>query len=542
MFKKYNFLFKALLKKRLNSSADNLFSKYIEKTSYKNINVGTKRESLNIIKTLSNKQIQNTAINLFKLKTLTSKKLNITLGSKIPFHEIGKIKVLIETNILKKQNIKPVFLNIYLFFICKLTKKYAVKLDIFGNFIQYLNRKKNKIKKLNKKKNFFQILSQKNIAIFYHMSKKYGRNLYSKNHLISGNPNSLLAKKNVYELFLPSNNLKIPTKEKKINIVLGIKFFLNCIIKARKLSEVLGVLILTKIYYNYLLWKTILGKTNLKTIIFDYDILVPKELCLACESLKITTVALQERPQMSLNNFYGVIFDHYFYAGKNYLKYGRQNYFHAVKNPNIASMWRLQYFRKPSRRTIRIKFFDKETNCPKKNYILFLGYFLDKTNMNPVTTQIACIDFVKQASEILKDFPKILGILRFKECGKDLTKVIMPFLINNRCLALCDDYRYDGISYQLCKHSALIISLPTSLADEALQFGKNVLFFDKLTPFYDISTTCIPKENHHLIINEKNKQIKINALLKKTNRTLTPIKIKQTCCAKNIEKVLVDKN
>ena len=80
---------------------------------------------------------------------------------------------------------------------------------------------------------------------------------------------------------------------------------------------------------------------------------------------------------------------------------------------------------------------------------------------------------------------------------------------------LCDDYSKFGISYLLCKKADLIISVPTSLAEESLAYGKYVLFIDDLFTVNPYSSYLYPQEfqfaiprNNKILFSKANKILK----------------------------------
>lgn len=479
---------------------------------YKIYNIGTKEKVLSLLRKISNKNIKNITFQYFNIQNNQEKKINILLASKLPFHKIGFINIYNKIFESKKNKVAVFHSNLLCFLIFKFCFcdsknqiNYFIPFDYFQSLLK-INIFKILTKLLKKQK---QIKSckktQQKTAIFYHSSKTYGDKLYTKKHLVNKDPKSPLSKLNVKQYFLPKKNFNIPWAAKVKNIFKTLVFSISILGKIRRRSEIIGILILTSVYYEFLFWKKILQQIAVKNIIFDYDVLVPKALCLACESAKVNTLALQERPQMSFNNFYGLILNHYFYGAPIYKKYGLMNCFHHINKPGTLPMWRIDYFFIPQKKNIIFSGFRHQQVNLEKRSILFLGYFLDKANSNPLTSKESCLEFLKAASTIMQMNPNYQGILRFKETSPELLEMARPELNKNQNLFICADYRFEAISYQLCREAALIISLPSSLAEEALLLGKKVLFLNRLGPFNNIASSTYPKTFHSKILRNPKK-------------------------------------
>lgn len=496
--------------------------------SYKIYNIGTKNKVLSLLRKISNKNINLIVSQHFNIQNNLEKKINILLASKLPFHKIGFINIYQKIFKSKKNKVTVFHSDLLCFLILKFCFcdfknqiNYFVPFDYLESFLkinifQILTKLLKKQKKIKK----CETLAQKT-AIFFHNSKTYGNKLYTKKHLVKKEPNSPLSKSNVKQYFLPKKNFNIPWAAKIKNIFKTLAFSFSILGKIRRRSEIIGILILTSVYYEFLFWKIILQRIAVKNIIFDYDVLVPKALCLACESAKVNTLALQERPQMSFNNFYGLILNHYFYGAPIYKKYGLMNYFHQVNQSGTLPMWRTNYFFIPQKKKIKIWGSRHQQVNLEKRSILFLGYFLDKANSNPLTSKESCLEFLKAASTIMQMNPNYQGILRFKETSPELLEMARPELNKNQNLFICADYRFEAISYQLCKGAALIISLPSSLAEEALLLGKKVLFLNRLGPFKNIASSTYPKTFHSKILrNPKKWKMIIQSNLFKKSKAL----------------------
>ena len=70
------------------------------------------------------------------------------------------------------------------------------------------------------------------------------------------------------------------------------------------------------------------------------------------------------------------------------------------------------------------------------------------------------------------------------------------------------DYENFLVSYMLCKEADLIISVPTSLAEESIAYGKKVIFINNLFPINNISKDTYHPE-FYFCIPENLEEIKV---------------------------------
>ena len=85
-------------------------------------------------------------------------------------------------------------------------------------------------------------------------------------------------------------------------------------------------------------------------------------------------------------------------------------------------------------------------------------------------------------------------MLRMKNLYIKDEKTISKRFASKKNIFLCNNYETLGLSYLLCKEADLIISLPTSIAEESLAYGKKVIFLDDLYTINKISSGTYPKE------------------------------------------------
>ena len=360
----------------------------------------------------------------------------------------------------------------------------------------------------------------KKTGIIYHMSTTYGPNLYKKSHYFSTNEESALNIKNISLFMIGSSpdskskknpNIQLIKSKFKIKYLTStlVAFFKN-IFLVRSFEQLIGLLIISIFLLKFNSWKSFFRNTNISNIIYDYDVLFPKSLSLALESLKIKTITIQERTQFSFGYIYTLIVNTYLYGGSLAKKLGNNNKSLIHENSFNIGLWRVTYFyNKDLVEMNKISFKSENSISPYiyKNKILFLGLFTDFQNNKPYLNLNALYEFLDYLVLFSKEFPDAALILRMKAIQNKDRELIMLKLKNIPNFYLCDDYRYEAISYRLCKEADLIVSLQTSLADEAIVYGKKVIFINDLYPIARMSEDTYPNNFHFAIPKDKKDMI-----------------------------------
>ncbi len=468
-----------------------------------------------------------------------NRKLKYTLISKFSFNDIGRIYIFDILNSDKNNNIIIIHTNLHSF-MCKENgvniKKKIIHLYLPTDDIslilslikKIINSNKRKIKSLflnskvnTKYKNKYSFKNAKT-AILIHDSLNYGQKLYSKDHYFSSKTGSKLNINNIILLSLDKSN-KILEHNNNPIINISSKITLNLICKAIKnilinifylknLRELYGLIFIFIFYLKYISWIEFFKNSNIKNIIYDYDILFSKSLSLALNSCKIKTIAIQERAANSNAFIYPVFVDTYLYAGSIAQKYGTKNQSINHKFFFNLGLWRVSYFFKKSLisgERIRFKSMYNDNPLLKDTKILFLGFFLDHTNSYPFLNYKSLNQLIKYIKISSKNFPKASLILRMKILKRNDIQFIMERCKNIKNFYLCDDYDNEAISYRLCKDSDLIVSVQTSLAEESLAFGKKVIFINNNHPIKRMTEDVYTKEFLFAIARDKSDFIKL---------------------------------
>jgi len=454
-------------------------------------------------------------------------KLNASFASLVRYHNFGALNLFAAENSKKNEKVFIIHTNLLSFllknngaiearptvhlflpfeFFQKVSKK--IQLTIIRLFKSLVNNKKLK-KNISKNKKLLPI------GVFYHSSLQYG-NLFRKDHLISLSKKSPLYFKKIrlYVLFakkqIKFNGKHVIPLEKKYIINKKSFFFLFYILKkTRTIEQLYGAIIALLVFSEYQGWVHRMRRETLKAAIIDYDILFPKPLSLALETLGIKTVALQERPAASFyHKIYTTFASAYLFAGALYKK-------HALRNNNVFcekainfGMWRVSKFFKKSLPPIKNVIFKNSGNpfLENKKNILFLGYFYENGTEYPHSNQASNAEFLKWVEHLAIHFPDKNLVVRYKGKIKNLKKFpVLPY----KNIYFCNDFSKNDISYSLCKASDLIVACQTSLADECIYYGKKVIMIENLFTLRKMIRSIYPEEFWFLAAQTKEELVKI---------------------------------
>ena len=185
--------------------------------------------------------------------------------------------------------------------------------------------------------------------------------------------------------------------------------------------------------------------------------------------------------------------------GKLYEKYASVNPSYLYDSSDNLGLWRTKYFYQFNNIDFRKLTFVNPFNSKKKYYeypkkILFIGTILIQKSPGYYFNQTFNEKFFSIISHFAETHPDKAIFLRMKSLNKEECSIIKNRFRKIPNFFLSVDYNEYGISYILCKNADLIISHPTTLAEEAIAFGKHVLLLDDLFTINPYSSYLYPKE------------------------------------------------
>lgn len=214
-----------------------------------------------------------------------------------------------------------------------------------------------------------------------------------------------------------------------------------------------------------------------KIALIGYDILFPPTLSIALESLKIRTIAVQERFLTTFVKYFALTFDTYMVASKACVEYLTS--VHSVQVENLYSVGMV--------RTDLIKNEINKQISKKQIQVLVLDYHsagqgdIESNRLSVLNNWASNYQFYEEIAKLCIDYPDIDFILRGKDVTwlelSDFKNIQMKFesLTN---LTISRDYSDFGIQYILLEQSQIAIGRHTSLLDEALAAGKPAIILD----------------------------------------------------------------
>ena len=185
-----------------------------------------------------------------------------------------------------------------------------------------------------------------------------------------------------------------------------------------------------------------------------------------------------ERPSLTNLNGLGVIVKNYLIPGQIYSKYAKNNSSFLYENSLNIGFWRLKYINDLKDYNLSDSDFTKINRTYKninnyKRKIVILGWYLDSYLPNYFINKKANEEFFKIIEKLSYLYKNHAIILRMKMLNIDEENLILERFKENKNIFLFNNYKILGLSYLLCKEADLIISLPTSIAEEFLAFGSN---------------------------------------------------------------------
>ena len=263
-------------------------------------------------------------------------------NNKNDFVVIGQFPSFLLSIFKKKVGSKTLLINLYYFSLFSLLFKII------------LNKIKFQVKKFFIRKNineFSQKLDLKRFStiFFPHRGIYYG-DIYKKDHFYSKKINSNFYPSNILHLSIADQNLNSePTNIfYKSNNITNVDFVSLGGISLKEI--ILSSLSFIKEYYifskNQLsliifflsLWISIKRSLNrldalpnVKSAIFGFDLVSPRDIAIACRIKKIETIATQERFLDTWTEDFFLIFDHYLVINKDVEAYLSQKQFNSIK-------------------------------------------------------------------------------------------------------------------------------------------------------------------------------------------------------------------
>ena len=285
--------------------------------------------------------------------------------------------------------------------------------------------------------------------------------------------------------------------------------FRRSVLLIRNMNDVLSCFYLSGFYIRYLSYQHSLSKyTSLKMALIDYEILCPKPMLLALESLGIESVAVQERFILSFYRSYYSILEHYLCASEYCVDVIENSDSYIVKNYVSVGQYRSDElllsdgdFEIPNELSLA-----RQQN---KKIIIALGFhtqeFSFQSKTDPLFSWSAHISFIEDMIAISRDIDNVFIVLRYKSTewmDFPVFRDVLERLNNNENIVISTEYSINYYSYSLCSHAELVIAKHTSLGDECLSRGIPVLFHDYTHNRNSIISTVYDYEGSKIICHD----------------------------------------
>ncbi len=400
--------------------------------------------------------------------------------------------------------------------------KEAFKIIFKGINIFYKNICNNSIKN---KKNVVIKGNECEIGFFPHEGLKYG-NFFKKTFFYSAHAESPLYKKNIdtlsfrkfdkltqrYLNFYKLRHTELGELSKEINLN-NLFSYIIFFFKNRNFvhkNKLINFIIFLEIYLSIKKYNNFFKDKKYKFLFFYNDFLNAPTILLSASINKIKTISFQDRLS-SYFYYHRCFFDLYLLAGQKFKKIFENKY--AIKNYQVLGLTR-------SNLISLDKNFSLNSIKNKKNHetiaCLLLGCRADwnvSLYGQDGTSAKSILDFcqdIRELSSIVKDK---FYIIKFKDIdlnkNAELITSIRKIISKSNNLTLITN---DNISSaKLVAHSVLTIGKYSTIMDEALIAGTNVLIHD---PEHFVSTLGFYRKNKFLIANN------FEELLFKTNSIL----------------------
>lgn len=301
----------------------------------------------------------------------------------------------------------------------------------------------------------------------------------------------------------------------KLIILSAIKYIAHTMCLLTNMHQIEAYFLMMKTYILFNSYRHQLQKyPSLRLLLVDYDVLCPKELILACESLNIRTLATNERYLAIMNNNYGsILVDDYLSPSSLVSDVMKKSVKHSVKNYIEVGQYRSDFLYQYKS---EIPSALKKPIQDGKKIIVALGFHTDLTwyesMSDPLINWDNHLQFLSDMIQLSKDLSNVYIILRYKaidwiELPVFTEKIAEINRSDNICISDC--YSEFNYSYKLCAHADLVIAKSTSLADECLSCGIPVLFHDylcnckhELEHFFDYGNKGIICEDYEELLSK----------------------------------------
>ena len=428
-----------------------------------------------------------------------SKKIRIILKTQLPLVKMSKCAIFAQEN----PGFFIVVMNSASEFILPIKEKNLIR--IFIPTLDFLFKKRKKIdtnqsySRQNSLK--FETINNENysfnndfVAYVTHKGLNF-HNLFKKNLFYSDDKESMLHRNKMLHISYSgksTNDFDIRwfyvdgRKNKKIDIVKSIiASFYRSVINVRRPKHLIGVVFLIITYLRFLAFKNEVSKIkNLKLAIIDYEILCPKYLLLAFESLSIQTLATQERFLRMFHNSTGSYITNYLCASIFSQKILESNESYVIKNFIPVGLYRSDYLFLRDENFEEFKFI-KSAKEKNNKIIIAAGYHAQTYEHHSETDYLVSwkshLQFLEDMLYLSNNTQNTFLIIR---CA-DITWTNLPFFANilkqirsSNNIMLSTNYSTSFYSYKLCSHADLLISKFTSLADECMAAKIPVLLYD----------------------------------------------------------------
>jgi len=379
----------------------------------------------------------------------------------------------------KKKNLNIIYLPTDFFYIIQkmFSKIYFVSKLILSNILSNFDKP---IPKKSKTlyNNFNSVAFILHGETFYGVSKK--KILYDKTLYYSTKHNNL-KKENIMHFGYTLKKIKDRFAKYQFlsNKLLSFKdlrliftFFFKSIFYIKKTSDIYLIFILfINLRYFYSCRNIFKQFPNLKLALIDYDFLCPKSIILALMSLKIKTIAAQERFIASFYNTQNVLIDDYFTPSKKMNNVIKKNKSIIAKNLIPVGLYRADKISLPKKNNKRkiIVALGFQTEGPF--YISQLEYLL-----NWKASKLFLEDMYKLSNDM--SYCKIIIRLKInKDYDIPYFRNIIKKIKTKKNIEI-DSKTESEYSYKICSKADLIISKHTSLADECISREIPVIFYD----------------------------------------------------------------
>ena len=441
-------------------------------------------------------------LKLIRANEHSLKKLTISLENKIfhAQHEAieSKLYIYIKKNFRNKTFYIPSSQNSLL--IMKEIKNDKLKIIslsvfikiFFSNLMTIFKMSLKKKKSANIKENFNLENIKTEIGYFPHGGLKYG-NFFKKTYFYQKSKDSILHKDNIDTIsfnkfdkiskrffsFYRLENTELGNMPIKINLK-KIYLFSAFFLKNKKFvfkNRILLFKILFELYLSINKFNNFFKKKKYKYLFFDNDSIIPSGFLLSANINHIKTISIQDRLISYMYN-HKCFFDLYLLAGKEFQKILTSKY--DVSNYKTLGLTRVNLIKKSPSKKIE-KYLNNEKGIITCLMLTPNSYWRTQINGEDGTSIKSSLDFCEKIVKLAKNFHNYNFIIKFKILDESNDH----FFINsiNKIISSSQniyfDYNKDVSSANLVAHSKLVIGKYSTILDESLASGIDVLVDDE---------------------------------------------------------------